>query len=210
MASSRVTVVAPAIQWRERAQRFSERVRDLAEFLAAEPLRGPLGRVEKTVTYHDPCHIVHGQKISREPRALLAQVPGLTVVPLAEADWCCGSAGTYNLTQPEMAQRLQARKVANVRATGAQAVVTANPGCIIQIAQGLAAEGLPVQILHLAEVLDEAYQAAPHPGPLPGGERDAEGKGRIRPNSFSSGERNAEGRDGAEPNPSPPSGERAG
>ncbi|HWM76296.1 MAG TPA: (Fe-S)-binding protein, partial [Methylomirabilota bacterium] len=141
------------------------------EFLAAEPLRGPLGRVEKTVTYHDPCHIVHGQKISREPRALLAQVPGLTVVPLAEADWCCGSAGTYNLTQPEMAQRLQARKVANVRATGAQAVVTANPGCIIQIAQGLAAEGTPIQVLHLAEILDEAYTTAPHPSPLPGGER---------------------------------------
>jgi glycolate oxidase iron-sulfur subunit len=160
--------------WRERAQRFSERVRDLAEFLAAEPLRGPLGRVEKTVTYHDPCHVVHGQKISREPRALLAQIPGLTVVPLAEADWCCGSAGTYNLTQPEMAQRLQARKVANVRATGAQAVVTANPGCIIQIAQGLAAEGTPIQVLHLAEVLDEAYATAPHPSPLPRGERDTE------------------------------------
>src|SRR6266478_8931632 len=86
----------------------------------------------------DVCSSDLGQKISREPRALLAQVPGLTVVPLAEADWCCGSAGTYNLTQPEMAQRLQARKVANVRATGVQAVVTANPGCIILIAQGLA------------------------------------------------------------------------
>ena len=167
--------------WRERAQRFSERVRDLAEFLAAEPLRGPLGRVEKTVTYHDPCHIVHGQKISREPRALLAQVPGLTVVPLAEADWCCGSAGTYNLTQPEMAQRLQARKVANVRATGAQAVVTANPGCIIQIAQGLAAEGTAIQVLHLAEVLDEAYATAPRP--------DAESPGHASKPSPPSGER---------------------
>ncbi|HWN54464.1 MAG TPA: (Fe-S)-binding protein, partial [Methylomirabilota bacterium] len=152
--------------------------------------------------YHDPCHIVHGQKISREPRALLAQVPGLTVVPLAEADWCCGSAGTYNLTQPEMAQRLQARKVANVRATGAQAVVTANPGCIIQIAQGLAAEGTPIQVLHLVEVLDEAYQAAPHP--------DADSPGPLQPNSSPSREGNAEGRGPVQSKPSPPVGERAG
>ena len=177
--------------WRERARRFASSVRDLAEFLATEPLRGPLGSVRRTVTYHDPCHIVHGQKISRQPRALLAQIPGLTVVPLAEADWCCGSAGTYNLTQPEMAQRLQARKVANVRATGAEAVVTANPGCIIQIAQGLTAEGAPIQVVHLAELLDEAYGSAPHP-PLPTGERGVETRG--------TGART--------PEPSPPKGER--
>src|SRR5207247_5309552 len=118
--------------WRERAARFTAKVRDLAEFLATEPLRGPLGAVKKTVTYHDPCHIVHGQKISKQPRALLGQIPGLTLVPLKESDWCCGSAGTYNLTQPEMARQLQERKVAHIRETGAEAVVTANPGCIIQ------------------------------------------------------------------------------
>jgi glycolate oxidase iron-sulfur subunit len=88
---------------------------------------------------------------------LLAQIPGLTLVELSEADWCCGSAGTYNLTQPEMATRLQERKVQNIRATGADAVVTANPGCIIQIAQGLANGGKPVQVLHIVELLDEAY-----------------------------------------------------
>jgi glycolate oxidase iron-sulfur subunit len=113
------------------------------------------------VTYHDPCHVAHGQKIRKEPRALLAQIPGLRVVELREADWCCGSAGTYNLTQPEMATRLQARKVANIAATGADAVVTANPGCIIQIAQGLLAGGTPVEVLHIVELLDQAYASRP-------------------------------------------------
>jgi glycolate oxidase iron-sulfur subunit len=143
--------------WRDRARRFAERVRDVSEFLAAEPLRGPLREVRRTVTYHDPCHVVHGQKISRPPRALLAQIPGLTLVDLKEADWCCGSAGTYNLTQPEMARRLQERKVANIEATRADAVVTSNPGCIIQIAQGLRAAGTPIDVLHIVEVLDQAY-----------------------------------------------------
>jgi glycolate oxidase iron-sulfur subunit len=174
--------------WSERARLFSSRVRDLAEFLAEEPLRGPLGRVTKTVTYHDPCHIVHGQKISKPPRELLAQIPGVTVVPLAEADRCCGSAGTYNLTQPEMARQLQARKVAHIRETGAEAVVTSNPGCIIQIVQGLEAAGAPVKVLHLVELLDESYRnapQAPHPALSP------EGRGKSQ-------------------KPSPPSGERAG
>ncbi len=143
--------------WRERAARFAARVCDVSEFLAEQPLRGPLREVRRTVTYHDPCHVVHGQKIRNQPRALLAQVPGLRVVDLKEADWCCGSAGTYNLTQPEMATRLQERKVAHVRASGADAVITANPGCIIQIAQGLRAQGSPIQVLHLVELLDQAY-----------------------------------------------------
>ena len=82
------------------------------------------------------------------------------MVELKEADWCCGSAGTYNLTQPEMARRLQERKVAHIRATGASVVVTANPGCIIQIAQGLETAGAPVKVLHLVELLDESYRNA--------------------------------------------------
>ncbi|HEX9421471.1 MAG TPA: heterodisulfide reductase-related iron-sulfur binding cluster [Methylomirabilota bacterium] len=175
--------------WSERARFFSSRVRDLAEFLAEEPLRGPLGRVTKTVTYHDPCHIVHGQKISKPPRELLAQIPGVTVVPLAEADRCCGSAGTYNLTQPEMARQLQSRKVAHIRETGAEAVVTSNPGCIIQIVQGLEAAGAPVKVLHLVELIDESYRSAPQ-APHP----------TLSP----------EGRGKSSQKPSPPSRERAG
>ena len=152
------TLLADDPAWRGRAARFAASVRDVSEFLAAEPLRGPLRDVKRTVTYHDPCHVVHGQKIRAQPRALLAQIPGLRVVELPEADWCCGSAGTYNLTQPEMATRLQERKIAHVRATGADAVVTANPGCIIQIVQGLRAKGSPIQVLHIVELLDQAYR----------------------------------------------------
>ena len=140
-----------------RAERFVKSVRDVSEYLAREPLRGPLRPVPMTVTYHDPCHVVHGQKIRTEPRRLLAQIPGLRVVDLAESDWCCGSAGIYNLTQPEMAGRLLERKTRHVLATGAEAVVTANPGCILQIAQGLRARGSSVRVLHIVEVLNRAY-----------------------------------------------------
>lgn len=144
----------------DRARRFSKRVQDIAEFLAKEPLRGPIGRVEMRLTYHDPCHVVHGQKVRAEPRKLLRAVPGITLSELNEADWCCGSAGIYNLTQPEMAERLLARKVKNIEATGAEAVVTANPGCIIQILHGLEARGVAMKVYHLVEILDLAYQKA--------------------------------------------------
>src|SRR5204862_67455 len=143
----------------ERAKRFAASVRDLAEFLAQEPLRGSLSSVPLTCTYHDPCHVVHGQKIKSEPRQLLAQIPGLRLVELNESDWCCGSAGIYNLTQPEMATRLLHRKVSHILATGAGAVVTANPGCILQIQAGLAAHRSGVRVLHLVELLDRAYGA---------------------------------------------------
>ena len=142
----------------ERARAFSLKVQDIAEFLAREPLRGPLAPVPLTVTYHDPCHVVHGQKIRSQPRQLLAQLPGLKLVELKEADWCCGSAGIYNLTQPEMATRLGERKVRNLLATGVDAVVTANPGCIIQIVQGLRAKGSSMNVLHLVELLDRSYR----------------------------------------------------
>jgi glycolate oxidase iron-sulfur subunit len=141
----------------ERARRLAASVRDLSEFLAATPLRGPLAAVPMTVTYHDPCHVVHGQKIRTAPRALLAQVPELRVVDLPESDWCCGSAGIYNLTQPDMATRLLRRKVRHVTSTGAEAVVTANPGCILQIQQGLREAGSDIRVLHLVEILDRGY-----------------------------------------------------
>jgi len=143
----------------ERARRFAASVRDLAEFLAQEPLRGPLSPVPLTCTYHDPCHVVHGQKIKSEPRQLLAQIPGLQMIELTESDWCCGSAGIYNLTQPEMATRLLHRKVGHVLATGAEALVTANPGCILQIQAGLRAHGAEIRVMHLVEILDRAYGA---------------------------------------------------
>jgi glycolate oxidase iron-sulfur subunit len=154
--------------WADRAARFARTVQDLAELLAREPLRGPLGPVPMTVTYHDPCHVVHGQKIRRQPRELLAQVPALKLVDLPESDWCCGSAGIYNLTQPEMADRLLRRKVRNIATTGASAVVTANPGCIMQIQAGLRAQGLDRPVRHLVEILDQAYASAAAPDPRGG------------------------------------------
>jgi glycolate oxidase iron-sulfur subunit len=151
------TLLADDERYRERAERFARSVQDLSEFLAREPLRGPLHSVPMTVAYHDPCHVVHGQKIRTQPRQLLAQIPGLTVVELTESDWCCGSAGIYNLTQPEMAGRLLDRKVRHIVETGAEAVVTANPGCILQIQQGLREHGRNVKVLHIVEILDQAY-----------------------------------------------------
>ena len=155
------TLLADDPAYAARAQRFSAIVKDIAEFLAQEPLRGPLRPVPMMVAYHDPCHVVHGQKIRTQPRQLLAQIPGLTLVPLTESDWCCGSAGIYNLTQPEMAERLLARKVQHVLATRADALVTANPGCILQIEKGLRARGSTMPVLHLVEVLDRAYDREP-------------------------------------------------
>ena len=155
------TLLADDAAYADRARAFAHGVQDVAEFLAREPLRGPLRPVPLTVTYHDPCHVVHGQKIRRQPRALLAQVPGLRVVDLPESDWCCGSAGIYNLTEPEMAGRLLRRKVRHVESTGAEALVTANPGCILQIQQGLRAAGRETAVLHLVEVLDRAYGGGP-------------------------------------------------
>src|SRR5262249_43232092 len=104
------------------------------------------------------CHVVHGQKIRTQPRTLPAQIPGVKLVDLKESDWCCGSAGIYNLTQPEMATRLLPRKVNNLMATAAPAALTRNPGCILQIQAGLRAHDANVPVLHLVEVLDRAYR----------------------------------------------------
>jgi glycolate oxidase iron-sulfur subunit len=146
--------------WRERAAAFATRVADATEVLARRPLTGPIGPLPMRVTYHDPCHLAHGQKVRGQPRALLRAVPGLEVVDLRESEMCCGSAGSYNLTEPEMARRLLERKVRHVQATDAEAVITANPGCILQIAAGLRAAGSPARVLHVVELLDAAYAAA--------------------------------------------------
>ena len=146
--------------WADRARAFAARIQDVTEFLAARPLAGPLGPVPLRATYHDPCHLAHGQQVRDAPRTLLRAIPGLELVDLPESEMCCGSAGIYNVTEPEMAARLLARKVRHVVATGAEAVVTANPGCILQIAAGVRAAGHAVAVLHVVELLDRAYRAA--------------------------------------------------
>ncbi|HEX4744753.1 MAG TPA: glycolate oxidase subunit GlcF [Candidatus Limnocylindria bacterium] len=143
--------------WHERAERFSARVKDAIEFLADLGLSETPGALEGRVTYDDPCHLLHGQKIRAQPRALLAAIPGLAVVELPEADWCCGSAGIYNVTQPELSRQLLHRKVERIRATGADLVVTANPGCEMQLASGLRSDGSRATVIHLMDLLDRAY-----------------------------------------------------
>lgn len=144
-------------QWAERAQRFSSRVRDVLEVLDAVPLDSRIGRLDLTVTYQEPCHLAHAQRVTAAPRRLLAQIPGLRLVEMNESSVCCGSAGIYNLTQPEMAAKLQTRKVENIRGTHAAVVATANPGCAMQVAAGLQAAGIDATVKHIVELLDDAY-----------------------------------------------------
>ena len=144
----------------ERAEALAARVKDATEFLGDNGLRDTPGELRWRVTYDDPCHLLHGQKVREQPRALLAAIPGLEVVPLEEADMCCGSAGIYNVTHDEIARQLLQRKVERIARTGASVVVTANPGCAMQIESGLRRASLDVRVLHLVEVLDAAYRAA--------------------------------------------------
>ncbi|HEV8672054.1 MAG TPA: heterodisulfide reductase-related iron-sulfur binding cluster [Candidatus Limnocylindria bacterium] len=146
--------------WSERGTRFAARVKDASEFLADAGLSAAPGPLPARVAYDDPCHLLHGQRIREQPRALLAAIPELRVVPLAEADWCCGSAGTYNVTQPELSAKLLERKVGHITRSGAELVVTANPGCQMQIAAGLRAARAPVTVIHLMDLLDRAYSGA--------------------------------------------------
>jgi glycolate oxidase iron-sulfur subunit len=146
--------------WCERGERFSSRVKDASEYLAAVGLAVPPGPVRGTAAYDDPCHLIHGQRISAQPRALLAAIPELVLVPLPEADWCCGSAGTYNVTQPELAAQLGHRKAQYIIRSGAQMVVTANPGCQMQIEAALRREGATTPVVHLMDLLDRAYASS--------------------------------------------------
>jgi glycolate oxidase iron-sulfur subunit len=144
--------------WSERASAFSARVRDASEALASFGLVARPGRLPVKAAYDDPCHLLHGQRIKDQPRELLAAIPDLELVPLVEADMCCGSAGTYNVTQPALSKALLDRKMAHVLASGAEILVTANPGCQMQLEAGVRASGAPVTVMHLMDVLDRAYQ----------------------------------------------------
>jgi glycolate oxidase iron-sulfur subunit len=138
--------------------RFAAKVKDISEFLDALGLVPPQGELRMTATYHDACHLGHAQKITAAPRNLLAQIPGLELRELPETELCCGAAGTYNLTEPEMAGRLSERKLKNVLSTGAQAVVTANAGCILQIAREARRQGHKMWVGHPVDLLDRSYR----------------------------------------------------
>ena len=133
------------------AARVAARVRDVTELLVDGDL--PLAPLPLTVTYHDACHLAHGQKVRAEPRALLRRIPGLTLVELRDSDLCCGSAGIYNVLQPEMSDRLLDLKLDRIRETGARIVVAGNPGCLMQIAKGARARNLDLELAHPVTLL---------------------------------------------------------
>jgi glycolate oxidase iron-sulfur subunit len=141
----------------DRAAAFSRRVRDVSEILATAPLRGALHAVPVRAAYDDPCHLLHGQRISEQPRALLRQIPQLELLDVPESDWCCGSAGTYNLVHVETAQTLLERKMKHLIAVQPQLIVTGNPGCILQLRQGVRRHQLDLDVVHPVEVLAQAY-----------------------------------------------------
>lgn len=147
-----------------RAAELAAKVADVTEFLARSGIDPPARPVPLRVTYQDSCHLVHGQRITDAPRQLLRCIPGLQLVEMPHADRCCGSAGVYNIVHAGLAQRVLEAKVAEVADTGATVVATANPGCMMQIAQGLAAQGVRAEVVHVVELLDRAYAAGDRAG----------------------------------------------
>ena len=146
--------------WAARATALASRVRDVSEYLETIADGEMFGELPMRVTYQDPCHLAHAQGIRAEPRALLSRIRGLELVEMANADVCCGSAGYYNLAQPEYADRLLEPKIDAILATRPDAVVTGNPGCMLQIAAGLRSRGrADIPVLHVVEVLDRALSA---------------------------------------------------
>ncbi len=145
--------------WHERAVAVATRVRDVSELLAdAGPKPG--GELKVTVTYDAPCHLMHAQRVVAAPLAVLAAVPGLTRVPLEGSEHCCGSAGIYNLIEPDVSDRVLAPKLANIAATAAPLVVTGNPGCLMQIGAGLKQAKMKARVVHPVDVLDASYGKA--------------------------------------------------
>jgi glycolate oxidase iron-sulfur subunit len=142
----------------ERAARFSGLVKDINEFLDSIELNRNMGPVPVTATYQDSCHLAHGQRVRIPPRRLLGGVPELKFKEMRLSDLCCGSAGIYNVVQNEMAMALLKNKIENINRTGAGVIVTANPGCMLQLAAGVAIHGHSQRVAHVVEILDEAYR----------------------------------------------------
>ena len=143
----------------EKAQQFSQLTMDIVELLVSLPFEPPKAPVNRKVTYQDPCHLAHAQRITAAPRDILRSIPGLELVEMEHADMCCGAAGLYSVLQKELAGKILARKMRNIAATGAEQVVTANPGCMMQIEQGLRSMGDSSSVVHVVDVLEEAYRA---------------------------------------------------
>jgi glycolate oxidase iron-sulfur subunit len=147
-------------RYRERAELWDRKLKDVHEWLAQIGVKAPArdGQPALTVTYHESCHLSHGQKVVLQPRQILQLIPNLTLVELPEANWCCGSAGIYNLVQPEMAGQLLDRKLKHIHSTGATIVANGNSGCLLQLINGARQAGLPVRVAHPMTLLAEAYR----------------------------------------------------
>jgi glycolate oxidase iron-sulfur subunit len=142
--------------WRDRAKAFSKKVRDVSELLAAAG-PAPGGALELRVAYDAPCHLHHGQRVVTQPLAVLAAIPSLTLAPLADSEQCCGSAGIYNLVEPDISNRVLEPKLANIAAANPDILVTGNPGCLMQIGAGLIRSGKSTYARHPVEMLDASY-----------------------------------------------------
>ncbi len=147
-------------EYAEKAKRFTALVKDAGEFLAGLGLVGVMTPVNMTVTYQDPCHLAHGQKIRSQPRQLLQAIPGLKLIEMDGSDRCCGSAGIYNITHAAMSQHLLKDKMQSVGAANADAIVAPNPGCMLQLRYGAQNYGPNVPVYHLMDLLDRAYSGA--------------------------------------------------
>jgi len=148
-------------EWHARAEAMSARVRDVSELLAsAGPLPG--SSLPLRVTYDAPCHLVHAQRVVSQPLSVLAAIPGIELIPLQDSENCCGSAGIYNLIEPETSDAVLAPKLANIAETGASYVATGNPGCLMQIGAGLLRSGSKVRVIHPVDILDASYAGMKH------------------------------------------------
>jgi glycolate oxidase iron-sulfur subunit len=150
-------------EWRPRAEAVAGRARDVHELLASVPARAPRGRIDLKVAYHDACHLAHAQGVRAQPRDLLRSIPGIELVEPAEWEICCGSAGIYNLTRPEAAAELGARKADNLLATNADVIAAANPGCTLQLAAHLERKGRPVELVHPMQLLARSIRSGAGP-----------------------------------------------
>ncbi len=150
------------LHWEDELQpqrrEFSSKVKDINEFLDELGLIPPSGRIEAVATYHDACHLGHAQKITDPPRRLLAAIPGLQLRDLPETEICCGSAGVYNLNEPDMANRLSRRKLENILSTGARLVLASNAGCLLQIMREVRRQRAPLLVMHPMDLLDLSYR----------------------------------------------------
>jgi glycolate oxidase iron-sulfur subunit len=162
-------ILADDPAYRERAKLWDHKVKDIHEWIVEIGYQiphltpDPSHPAPSAMTYHESCHLCHGQKITSQPRELLRAIPGVTLVELPESNWCCGSAGVYNLVQPAMAGELLERKLKHIRSTGAAIVATANPGCLLQLVNGARQQGLNLRVAHPVTLLAEAYRKSARP-----------------------------------------------